>query len=294
MFKRQPQPDAKIEKQDDQSDAKFEKHLSDFPYFTAKREDIKAIREFRSTFALRKWEDLRVFVIESRDVSADREFDRDSDSEESNVTFFSESKGKRRAYEARGYDPEKTGALERRTLSEGADVVIALDSDPKVTPHFLKNIAAGGFVLCRIGTATALRAEGKYELVAVKSGGGLERRKGAEFWKTQEVDSESSFREASGAEGAMTYEDAEKKVLEAKEKGVPGMQESDIFGSYSRLIKMAEEQRPEMLALGKTTLPLEVAVHGEIIDLGEINTVLPTKPGEHEDDVIVMRKREIV
>ena len=72
------------------------------------------------------------------------------------------------------------------------------------------------------------------------------------------------------------------------------MSENEVFESYSRLIKIAEENTPGAFARGETLLPCVVTFKDKQIDLGMIDTVLPTKKGENDDKIIVMKKNEFV
>ena len=120
----------------------------------------------------------------------------------------------------------------------------------------------------------------------------LSRHDDPNFWKSVQVDSEKAFREASSekSEGVVTYEDARQKVKEAKDAGIPGMSEQEVFESYAKLIEMAEEQNPGAAAEGETMLSLTVPAREKQITLAGINTVLPTKKSEHDDDIVVMRR----
>lgn len=247
---------------------------------------MRALAAFRREFKLFNYDNLDIFVLsyDDRDVSAEHVF-----GEESDVVFFTKGGGKRRALEARGHEARKAN-LEKRSAGERADVVIMLDPSIQVTKRLVEHVEPGGWILCRIGAANSLRARGKYEFKGVieKSGEGasISRREDATFWKSVEVDSEESFRQASGAEDVVSYEEAKQKVGDA------GFSESDVFKSYSKLIRMAEEQNPELLARGETLLPCRLTVDGKEIEI-MVNTALPAKAGEHDDAIIVMHKKLI-
>lgn len=275
---------------EEEEGAKFEKKfLSDFPHFTTHPGDVRALSAFRREFKLARYDDLDIFVVmrrDDRDISAERAFHTDDTKNE--VVFFTKSGGRKRALEARGHDVKKVN-LERRTESERADVVIMLDPKTSVTKRLLENVAPGGWVLCRLKAANSLRARGKYTFKGVieKKGGNasMSRHEEAGFWKNVEVDSEESFGKASNSEGedVVTYQEAKEKVRVAR------MPETDVFKSYSKLIKMAEEQNPEAAARGETLLSCVVMIDGAEVKI-TINTALPAKNGEHDDDIIVMRK----
>lgn len=289
----------KIDQSDAGADKEFEKKfLGDFPKFTSHLGDMRALSAFRREFKLHNYDDLSVFVLaHGRDVSAEQVFAKD---EESDVVFYSTSRGVKNALEARGHDAEKKN-LSKQSSGERADVFIMLDPDVRVTRTLLGNVAPGGWVLCRLGVANSLRTRGKYEFKAVieKDGASarLGRRDDPTFWESVTVHSDESFREAAGGEeGVVTYAEAEQKVREAKEAGVPGMMSNNVFKSYTKLIEMAREKNPNLVARGETELPFSLIVKGETIDLGTLNTVLPLEASaaDDEDTIIVMKKHEFV
>ena len=156
-----------------------------------------------------------------------------------------------------------------------------------------------GWVLCRIDTANSLRARGKYDFKGVVEKDGSvahsSRENDPTFWKSVEVDSEEAFRSAPPSEGVVTYLEAAQKVSEAQDAGVRGMTDN-IFESYSKLIKLAEEQNTDLVASGDTELTLTLMVGKKDQQTEKtltINTALPTKRGEHDDKIIVMRKGSI-
>ncbi len=199
-----------------------------------------------------------------------------------------------RALEARGHEAKKAN-LEQHLENERANIFIALDPELSITKRLRQNIAPRGFVLCRLKAANSLRAYG-YSFKALVDMSGetpsLSRHDDPTLWKSVEVNSESSFREASDAGGddVVTYEEARQKVREAGNAGIPEMSENNVFESYSKLIKMAEEHNPNALAEGKTILSFTIMVKDKEVTISNINTVLPLKKGEHEEDIFVMRK----
>ncbi|MBI2611009.1 hypothetical protein HYW60_03710 [Candidatus Kaiserbacteria bacterium] len=266
--------------------------LRDFPRFTANRSDVRALAAVRRKFKLGRYHDLNIFVLaHDRDVSAERVFGRD---EENKVVFYSTSKAIKRALEARGHEARKAD-LEQHAESGRADIFIMLDPEISVTKRLRANIVPRGLVLCRLKNANSLRAYGYSFRAIVDMNGGtpsLSRHDDPTFWKSVEVDSEGAFREASSEqnEGVVTYEQAKEKVREAREAGIPGMSENDVFESYSTLIEMAEEQNRGALERGETMLSLTAKVGEKEVTISGINVVLPTKKSGHDDDIVVMRK----
>jgi len=286
----------KLEQPDNESEKEFEEtFLRDFPHFTAHRNDIRALAAVRRKFNLGRYNDLNVFVLaHDRDISAECVFSRD---EENNVVFYSTSKAIKRALEARGHDAKKAN-LEQHAESERADIFIMLDPEISVTKRLRENIAPRGFVLCRLQTANSLRAHGYSFRAIVEMNNGtpsFSRHDDPTFWKSVEVDSETSFQEASDPdnEGVVTYEKAKQKVREAQDAGISGMSVNNIFESYSKLIKMAEEHNPGAIASGETVLSFTVMIKDKEVTISNINTALPAKKGEHDDDIVVMKKGPI-
>jgi len=301
-----PEPDLKVvndkkkseldtanENDDNKSDEKFEDaFLRDFPHFTANRNDVRALATIRRKFKLGRYEDLNVFVLAyDDDVSADRVFARD---DENNVVFYSTSKAVKRALEARGHAAKKAD-LEEHAESERADIFIMLDPEISVTKRLRQNIAPRGLVLCRLNAANSLRSYGYSFRAIVEMNAGtpsFSRHDDPVFWKSVEVSSETSFREASKAdnEDVVTYEKAKQKVQEAKKAGIPEMSENNVFESYSKLIAMAEKHSPDAVERGETMLSCTINVGEKEVTISDINTVLPAKKSERDDDIVVMKK----
>ncbi len=277
---------------DNKSDEKFEHaFLRDFPHFTANRRDVRALAAIRRKFKLGRYEDLNVFILAyDHDISAERVFARD---DENNVVFYSTSKAVKRALEARGHAAKKAD-LEKHAESERADIFIMLDPEISVTKRLRQNIAPRGLVLCRLSAANSLRSYGYSFRAIVEMSGGTPSfsRHDPAFWKGVEVDSETSFREASNAdnEGVVTYEKAKQKVQEAKQVGIPEMSENNVFESYSKLVAMAEKHNVDAVARGETMLSCTINVGEKEVTISDINTVLPAKKMEYDDDIVVMKK----
>lgn len=283
------------ESNDNKSDEKFEDaFLRDFPHFTANRQDVRALAAVRRRLGLGRYHDLNIFVLMKkgdRDVSAERVFSSD---DENNVIFYSTSKAIKRALEARGHDAKKAN-LEQHAESERADIFIMLDPEISVTKRLRQNIAPRGLVLCRLSAANSLRSCGYSFRAIVEMNGStpsLSRHDDPAFWKSVEVDSETSFREASSAdnEGVVTYEKAKQKVQEAKKAGIPEMSENNVFESYSKLVAMAEKHNSDAAARGETMLSFTINVGDKEVTISDINTVLPTKKTGYDDDIVVMKK----
>lgn len=281
------------ESDNNKSDEKFEDvFLRDFPRFRANRNDVRALSAVRRAFKLGRYEDLNVFILAyDHDISAERVFARD---DENNVVFYSTSKAVKRALEARGHAAKKAD-LEEHAESERADIFIMLDPEISVTKRLRQNIAPRGLVLCRLSAANSLRSYGYSFRAIVEMNGGtpsLSRHDDPTFWKSVEVDSETSFREASSAdsENVVTYEKAKQKVQEAKKAGIPEMSENNVFESYSKLVAMAEKHNSDAAARGETMLSFTINVGDKEVTISDINTVLPTKKTGYDDDIIVMKK----
>lgn len=275
-----------------EDDVAFEKDfLRDFPNFTAHRKDVRALSAVRRKFNLGHYRDLNVFVLAfNRDVSAERVFASD----ENNVVFYSTRSSIKNALLRRGHEAKKAD-LESHAGGERAEIFIALDPDLSITKRLRENIAPQGFVLCRVQAANSLRRYGYTFRAIVRMNDktpSISRHNDPTFWKSVQVNSEKAFREASDKknEGVVTYEEARQKVQEAKEAGIPGMSEDDVYESYSKLIEMAEEQNPGAEARGETMLSITVPAEEKVATIGNINTVLPTKKSEHNDDIIVMKR----
>lgn len=275
-----------------EDDVEFEKDfLRDFPNFTAHRKDVRALSAVRRKFNLGQYRDLNVFVLAfNRDVSAERVFASD----ENNVVFYSTRSSIKKALERRGHEAKKAD-LEHHAGGERAGIFIALDPELSITKRLRENIAPQGFVLCRVQAANSLRRYGYTFRAIVRMNDktpSISRHNDPTFWKSVQVNSEKAFREASEKknEGAVSYEEARQKVREAKESGIPGMSEDNVFESYSKLIEMAEEQNPGAEARGDTMLSITVPTEEKEATIGNINTVLPTKKSEHDDDIVVMKK----
>src|SRR3989344_2483656 len=289
------------QKPDEQDEADKEfggNFLRDFPHFTAHQGDMRAMYAARRLCKLWRYEDLNIFVLigegKDRDISAERVLGKD---DENNVSFYGTKRSVVRALNTRGHEAHKTN-LEQHYVGERAEVFVMLDPEVRVTPKLLRHIEPRGFVWSDIKTANALRAHGSYRFIgAGRQDGGLafgSRENDPTFWKNAEVDSDASFEIASGegGEGVVTYTEAARKVNEAHDAGVAGMTD-DIFKSYKKLIEWAEKQNSELVARGETELPLTLMVSkkgNEKEWSTTINTLLPTKVGEHEDKMIVMRK----
>lgn len=282
----------KTEASDEQFESAF---LRDFPHFTANREDVRALAAVRRRLNLGKYEDMNIFVLmHNKDVSADRVFASD---EENNIVFYSKRGSTMRALEMRGHEAKKAN-LEQHAENERADVFIALDPNLSVTTRLRQNIIPGGYVLCRLPAANALRPYGYRFRAVVTMGSGtptLSRHNDPTFWKSAQVGSDKELREAGSAEGegVVTYEYAKQKVHEAKEAGVPEMSEADVFGSYSKLIHKAERENPGAVAQGETTLSFSIIVDESEAMISGINTVLPTKKIGHYEDIVVMKRGPI-
>src|SRR3989344_2949421 len=307
-----PDEDKKGELSEARDDVRSEEELaeeldrgfqSDFPHYTNYLGDLRAMAAARRICKLWHHEDWDIFVLmgKSRDISAEHVLAGD---DENNVIFYCSKKSTKRALAARGHEAKKAN-LEQRFVGERADVFIMLDESSRVTPKLLRHIEPRGWVWSRIETANALRARGSYRFVgAVEKDGSLafsSRHNDPTFWKSLEVDSDASFREASDPKnaGVITYEKAADMVAQAKKAGVQGMTDN-VFESYTLLIEEAEKQNPDRVARGETLLPLTIttgnrddknAKSTEITLL--INIVRPTKKGEHEDKMIIMRKGPI-
>ncbi|MBI4093752.1 hypothetical protein HY417_02205 [Candidatus Kaiserbacteria bacterium] len=291
MFK--PHDTNEPELSDAPEDAEFDDaFLRDFPHFTAHRKDVRALGAVRRKFGLGRYSDLNVFVLaHDRDVSAERVFAKDN---ENNVVFYSTRSSIKKALERRGHAAKKTN-LEQHAGSERAEIFIALDPELSITKRLRENIAPEGWVLCRVRAANSLRRFG-YTFRAVVDMSShtpsLSRHDDPAFWKSVQVDSEKAFREASSEknEGVVTYEEARQKVKEAKDAGISGMSEENVYESYAKLIEMAEEQNPGAAAQGETMLSITVPAGEKQTTIAGINTVLPTKKSEHDDDIVVMRR----
>ena len=261
--------------------------LRDFPRFRERLGDVRALRAFRREFKLANYENMDIFVlVHEGDVSADRVFE-----EEGTVVYFTNKSGEKRALEARGHQAKKTD-MERQGSSERADVVIMLDPSIRTTKNLLARVKPNGWVLCRLDTANSLRARGSYSFRAMieksDDAATLSRREKEDFWQSLEVDSDKSFQKASAVEheGVATYEEAKKTLKDV------GMSHDNVFENYSSLIKRAKEQNPQAVARGETLLTCRVEVDGQEKEI-TVNTALPTKEGDYDDAIIVMKKNPI-
>lgn len=58
----------------------------------------------------------------------------------------------------------------------------------------------------------------------------------------------------------------------------------------NRLVDVAEKHNPGAIARGETMLSFTTKINDTEVTMTGINTVLPTKKTEHDENIVVMRK----
>jgi len=282
---------------EDTEEARFaeelERDLKTDPYLKVHQSDIKAFRAFRREFKLNRFEpeELNIYVIHpDRNVAISRAF-RKGDSIP-HFTFLEDSGSEARMLEKKSGLTVVKGKAERHENPEKSDIVVLLDENVRPTRHLLGNVEAGGWLLCRMKNANAVRSTGKYELMGVieKEGGAprIERR-AHDLWKKAEITSDEELQSASAESGEVSYAEAREAVEKA------GLSTKNVLESYKKLIQMAEEQNASRVAMGETQLPCTVeGKNGESIEM-VVNTVIPLKEAEQNgENIVVFKKHETV
>ncbi len=277
----------------------FEKELSrdlkSDTYLEVHHTDIKAMRAFRRTFHLDRIdpENLSIYVVHpERNMAITRAFKKGDSIP--NFTFLTEKRSERDMLKKKsGFENVVKGDPAHQHLAERADIAVVLDKDVLPREKFLKQIAPGGWILCRMNMANSLRSTGLYKLKGVIESGttSVDTSVGEEFWEKMQVKSDAQFQEAgkNDAEGVLTYSEA-KDTLDKLDK--PALRElgirdkENVLESYQKLIEKAREQNSIPDAEGNLTL----VIKGEGTDVKiTLKTHLPTMPGQHEDDIIIMK-----
>lgn len=263
------------------------KNLKSDRYLEAHAPDIRLWRAFRRAFNLHHVDlnEKEIIVYDpERDVAITRAFSLE-DSE--HLTFVTERRADAHMLRVKGNIAAIKGQAEWHEFDRQGFIVVAMDDDIRVTKHLLKNVQRGGWFLCGIQVASALRGTGKYELKGVIERGPyptVNKNVGEDFWKDIHVSNISEYDAAKKVEGMVTKDEAREKLIAAGRK--PG---DDVIAEYVALLEAAKKQGHDLDADGNFVY--KTKRDGVDVDV-KLNPVLPTKENEHANDVVVMRRLE--
>lgn len=261
----------------------FDKELRSDPYLEVHASDIREWRAFRRAFNLHNTNLNQKEIIilgEDRNVAITRAFNLDNSA---HLTFATESKAAAHMLETKGNIHAIKADPEWHHFEKRGFIVVARNDDLRVTKHLIKNVEPGGWFLCGVDVANALR--GKFKVMGVIEQGGaypsINKSVGDDFWEDMGIESDDELRSAPKTDGIVTFDEA-KKMVEAA-----GMSTSNVLKSYKRLVELAKRDgslKPD----GNYTLTLKIKDKEVVID--NINPVLPTKENKHENDTVVMKR----
>ena len=277
----------KYPKNEEPFEEELSRKLKSDPYLEIHSSDIRAWRAFRRAFNLYHMnlnkKEILVFG-EDRDLSITRAFNLDSSA---HLTFTTENKAAAHMLRVKGDVHAIKADPEWHQFDKRGFIVVAMDDNIRVTKHLLKNVEPGGWFLCGIQVANALRGTGNYKLMGVIERGGsyptVNKNVGEEFWAKMEIVGDEELRNAPETDGIVTFDQAKGMVEKA------GMSTSSVLESYKRLIELAKKDGT-LKPNGNFVLTLNVKGEGVTID--DINPVLPTKENEHGKDTVVMKREK--
>ncbi|OGG80720.1 hypothetical protein A3A39_00140 [Candidatus Kaiserbacteria bacterium RIFCSPLOWO2_01_FULL_54_13] len=202
-------------------------------------------------------------------------------------TALTESEAEADMLKSKGNIRAVKGEAEWHKFDKQGFIVVAMNGDIHVTKHLLKNVQLGGWFLCGIHVANALRGTG-YKLMGLidRSHGhpSVDRSISDEIWEDVAVTNESEYDSAEKIEGMVTKDEMRKKLKAAGRK--PG---KDVVADYIELLDDAKDQHNPLSSDGNVIFKTEQ--DGVEIEV-KLNTVLPVKENEHQNKTFVM-KREI-
>ncbi|QQG38340.1 MAG: hypothetical protein HYS26_02200 [Candidatus Kaiserbacteria bacterium] len=278
------------EKEEADFERELEQDLKTDPYLEVHKSDIKKFRSFRRAFHLNRLnpEDLDIYVVHpERNVAITRAF-RKGDSIPHFRMLTERTAEADMLRKKSGLDEIQKGAAEWHE-GERAKIVVVLDEEVTMTKHLLKNVESGGWLLCRLKGANAVRRTGKYETMGViRAGSTTVDPNAGDFWKKSEVDDEEAFKAAQTEGGEASYEEAARAVAEA------GFSTKNVLESYKKLIELAEKQNASRVSHGETQLTCVVERDGAPVEI-VVNTVLPLKEAESDSEsIVIFKKHETV
>src|SRR3989344_4524419 len=273
---------------------KLEVDLKSDRYLEVHKTDIKAFRAFRRTFHLDRLnaDSLNIYYVHpERNAAITRAFEKNGKVPHFDV--LTESKDEAAMFaEKSGLPDVKKGDAEWHRTAERMDIVVVLDPEIRLTHHLLKNVAPGGWLLCRIAEAARLR--GKYKFMGVVERGSGDphvREYGDEFWEKVEVRSDDEYSSAQKLEGVVTKEKAQATLDRAGLK----VKDNDVIKTYAEFLDRLRDEGAEMTPEGNLVYMAKIKQgKEEVEERVEFDPRLPTKAGEHEDDIVVMKKHEMV